>query len=93
MPVFALKNSCFKTFWKTPENSERLKLFILIRFFPLSFAKSLLMAVFSEHSHGFAFAMTYCLQKVGKKKVLGRISCDNFFLIVLLTSSSITIYL
>ena len=53
-------------------------------------------AHFLEHPHDFAFAMTCCLQKekVGKKKVLGGSSCDNFFFqAVLLTSSSITINL
>ena len=47
---------------------------------------------FSEHCYGFAFAMTSCLQKVkvGKKKVLERSSFDNLFLIISLTSSSIT---
>ena len=36
---------------------------------------------FSEHRHGLAFAITYCLQKekVGKKKVLERSNFDNIF--------------
>ena len=36
---------------------------------------------FSEHRHGLAFAITYCLQKekVGKKKVLERSNFDQSF--------------
>ena len=81
--VFALKNSYCKTFRKTAENPRKDCNFLLLSGF------------FSEHRYGFAFAMTYCLQKVkvGKNKVLGRNSFDSFFLIISLTNSSITISL
>ena len=47
LSVFALKNSCCKTFRKT---AEGLQLFIIIRGFPLSFPKFLLTAAFQKLS-------------------------------------------
>ena len=78
--VFALKSSYCKTFRKTVKNPRKDSNFLLLSGF------------FSEHRYGFAFAMISCLQKVkvGKKKVLERSSFDNLFLIISLTSSSIT---
>ena len=74
-----LKNSSCKTFRKNAENPGKDCNFLLLSGFSFEFCEIFINSRFSE--------------KVGKKKVLGRSSFDNFFSIVSLTSSSITINL
>ena len=73
MSVFALKNSCCKTFRKTAENPWKECNFCSDQVFPFEFCEIFINSGFLEHRHGVAFAKTYCLQKekVGKKNVLG----------------------
>ena len=73
MSVFPLKNSCCKTFLKTAENPGKVCNFYSDQVFSFEFCKIFINSRFSEHRHGIAFAMTYCLQKeeIGKKKVYG----------------------
>ena len=79
--VFALKNSWCKSFWKTVANPVKDCNFYSYQVFPFEFCKIFINSCFSEHHPGFAFAITYCIQKekVGKKKVLERSSFDKFF--------------
>ena len=62
MSVFALTNSCCKMLWETPFHSYQV--------LPFEFCKVFVKSRFSEHRHGFAFAMTNCLleERVGKRK-------------------------
>ena len=64
-----------------PKILWRIATFYSYQIFLFEFCKSFINSRFSEHRHGFAFAITYCLQKekVEKKKVLRRSSFDNFF--------------
>ena len=76
-----LKTAGAKRFGKQPKILWRIATFYSYQVFPLEFCKSFINSRFLEHRHGFAFAITHCLQKekVGKKKVLERSSFDNFF--------------
>ena len=67
MPVYLmpLKNSCCKTFRKNAENPGKDCNFLLLSGFSFEFCEIFINSRFSE--------------KVGKKKVLGRSSFDNFF--------------
>ena len=60
---------------------ERYPTFYFYRLFPVEFCKIIINSHFSENRHGFAFAMTYCLQTeiIEKKNVFGGSSFDNFF--------------
>ena len=71
-----------------------MQFFNFYQVFPFKFCKTFINSSFSGHHQGFAFAVTYCLEKeeVGQKKVLRGSSFDNYFSIVLL-NSSITINL
>ena len=76
-----LKTTGVKRFANMPKILWRIATFYSYQIFPFEFCKTFVNSRFSEHCHGFAFAITYCLQKekVGKKKVLERSSFDNFF--------------
>ena len=95
MTIFALKSNFSLFFRKTAENPVKDCNNSFLSGFSLWVLQNIFIRRFSEHCHGFAFTMTYCLQKEkgGKKIVLGGRSFDNFFLIVSLTSSPITINL
>ena len=94
-PYWFLKTANVKLFGKLLKILGRITTFCSYQVFPFEFCKIFINGSFSEHRHGFALAMTYCLQKekVEKKKVLGGSSCDNLFSIVLYIISSITINL
>ena len=76
-----LKTAGVKRFGKLPKILWRIATFYSYQVFPFEFCKIFINSRFSEHRHGFAFAITYCLQKeiVRKKKVLERSSFNNFF--------------
>ena len=95
VPYFLLKTAGVKLFGKLMKILGRIATFYSYQVFSFAFCKIFINRRFSEHRHRFAFAMTYCLQKekVGKKKVLGGSSFDNFSSLVSLTSSPITINL
>ena len=75
-----LETAGVKRFGKLPKILWRIATFYSYQVFPFEFCKIFINSRFSEHRHGFAFAITYCLpkEKVGKKKVLES-SFDNFF--------------
>ena len=76
-----LKTAGVKRFEKLPKILWRIATSYSYQVFPFEFCKIFINSRFSEHRHGFAFAITYCLQKekVGKKKFLERKSFDDFF--------------
>ena len=80
-PYLLLKTAVVKLFGKLPKILWRIATFYSYQIFPYRFWKTFINSRFSEHRYGFAFAMTYCLQKekVGKKKVLEQSSFDKFF--------------
>ena len=71
-PYLLLRTAVVKCLGKLPKILWRIATFILIRFFPFEFCKIFIKSRFSEHFHGFAFAMTSCQlkERVGKKKKL-----------------------
>ena len=76
-----LKTAGVKRFGKLPKILWRIATFYSYQVFPFEFCKIFINSRFSEHRQGFAFAITYCLQKekLGKKNFLQRNSFDNFF--------------
>ena len=75
-----LKTAGVKRFGKLTKILWKIATLCSYQVFPFNFCKIFITSRFSEHRHGFAFAITYCLpkEKVGKKKVLES-SFDNFF--------------
>ena len=76
-----LKTAGVKRFGNLPKILWRIATFHSYQVFPFNFCKIFINSRFSEHRHGFAFEITYCLrkEKVGKKKVLERSSFENIF--------------
>ena len=93
MPVFALKNSCYKTFRKTAGNLWRIATYYSFQVLPLIFAKFLLIAVFQNIVTGLLLRWLAAYKKKSRKEGVEKSSFDNFFSIIPLTSSSITISL
>ena len=91
-PVFALKNSCYKTFRKIAENLWRIATYHSFQVLPLIFAKFLLIAVFQNIVTGLLLRWLTAYKKKSRKEGVERSSFDNFS-IISLTSSSITISL
>ena len=63
-----LKTDSVKRFRKLPKTLQRIGTFCSYQVFPFEFCKIFINSRFSEHRNGFAFAMTYSLQKKSSKE-------------------------
>ena len=80
-PYLLLKAALAKLFGKVLKMLGRIAFFYPYQVTFFEFYKIFINSCFSEHRHGFLFAMVYCLQKetARKKKFLAAISFENFF--------------
>ena len=62
-PYLNLQTAVVKHFGKLPKIRWRIATFYLYQILPFEFCKLFINSCFSEHRYGFAYAITYCLQK------------------------------